>query len=33
LKFAKTGTSITVELPDLPEGLLGQPAWVLRLVQ
>ena len=31
LKFAKAGSSITVELPDLPEELLGQPAWVLRL--
>jgi alpha-L-fucosidase len=31
LKFTKTGTSITVELPDLPEELLGQPAWVLKL--
>jgi hypothetical protein len=33
LKFAKAGTSITVELPDLPEELLGQPAWVLKLVR
>jgi alpha-L-fucosidase len=31
LRFTKAGTSITVELPDLPEELLGQPAWVLRL--
>ena len=31
LKFAKAGTSITVELPDLPEELLGQPAWVVKL--
>lgn len=33
LKITKTGTSIHVELPDLPEELLGQPAWVLRLVR
>jgi alpha-L-fucosidase len=31
LRFTKTGTSIVVELPDLPEELLGQPAWVLKL--
>ena len=31
LQFTKAGTSITVELPDLPEELLGQPAWVLKL--
>lgn len=31
LRFTKTGTSISVELPELPEDLLGQPAWVLKL--
>lgn len=31
LRFTKMGTSISVELPDLPEELLGQPAWVLKL--
>jgi alpha-L-fucosidase len=31
LRFTTTGTSIRVELPDLPEELLGQPAWVLKL--
>jgi alpha-L-fucosidase len=28
----KTGSgTVTVDLPDLPEDLLGQPAWVLKL--
>jgi alpha-L-fucosidase len=31
VKFAATGATTTVELPDLPEELLGQPAWVLKL--
>jgi alpha-L-fucosidase len=33
LKFAKTGSEVAVELPDLPAGLLGQPLWVLKLAQ
>ena len=33
LRFAKNGTAIRVELPDLPEELLGQPAWVLKLAR
>lgn len=31
LRFEKAGTSITVELPSLPQELLAQPAWVLKL--
>jgi alpha-L-fucosidase len=33
LRFARNGTAIRVELPDLPEELLGQPAWVLKLAR
>jgi len=33
LRFTKTGSSISIELPDLPEQLLGQPAWVLKLTR
>ncbi len=31
LKFSATGATTTVELPDLPEELLGQPAWTLKI--
>ena len=31
LKFTANASGVTVELPDLPEALLGQPAWTLRL--
>jgi alpha-L-fucosidase len=31
VRFTATGATTTVELPDLPEELLGQPAWVLKL--
>ncbi len=31
LRFEPSGASLTVELPELPEALLGQPAWVLKL--
>jgi alpha-L-fucosidase len=33
LRFATAAETITVELPALPEHLLGQPAWVLKLTQ
>jgi alpha-L-fucosidase len=33
LRFAKTGTAITIDLPALPEALLAQPLWVLKLKQ
>ena len=33
LHFAKSGNVITVDLPDLPEDLLAQPAWVLKFGQ
>jgi hypothetical protein len=33
LRFVKTGTAITIDLPDLPEALLAQPLWVLKLTQ
>ncbi len=33
LRFTKTGSTIAIELPDLPEDLLAQPAWVLKLSQ
>jgi alpha-L-fucosidase len=31
LRFTRSGATIAIELPDLPEELLGQPAWVLKL--
>ena len=31
LRFQAAGGSVTIELPDLPEELLAQPAWVLKL--
>jgi len=31
LRFSATGATVSVELPDLPEPLLGQPAWVLKV--
>jgi alpha-L-fucosidase len=33
LRFTRSGATITVELPDLPEPLLSQPLWVLKLTQ
>jgi alpha-L-fucosidase len=33
LRFTKAGSTITIELPALPERLLGQPAWVVKLTQ
>jgi alpha-L-fucosidase len=30
LRFQASGNAITVDLPDVPEELLGQPAWVLK---
>jgi alpha-L-fucosidase len=33
LKFAKSGRTMTIELPDLPEELLAQPAWTLKLTR
>ncbi|MEI9970561.1 MAG: alpha-L-fucosidase [Ignavibacteriota bacterium] len=30
LRFQTTGNSVLVDLPDLPNDLLGQPAWVLK---
>jgi alpha-L-fucosidase len=31
LGFKSTGASLTIDLPDLPAGLLAQPAWVLKI--
>ena len=31
LRVTRAGGSIVVDLPDLPEELLAQPAWVLKL--
>jgi alpha-L-fucosidase len=31
LKFKAAQGGVSVELPDLPEGLLQQPAWVLKM--
>ena len=31
LKFKTQGNTVTVDLPELPEDLLAQPAWVLKL--
>jgi alpha-L-fucosidase len=33
LRFTKTGASVSVELPDLPEELRAQPAWVVKLTR
>lgn len=33
LRFSKSGAAIDIDLPDLPEDLLGQPAWVLKLTR
>jgi alpha-L-fucosidase len=30
LRFQVSGNAVTVDLPDVPEELLGQPAWVLK---
>jgi hypothetical protein len=31
VKFQAAHGGVAVELPDLPEALLPQPAWVLKL--
>lgn len=31
LHFTERAGSVTIDLPELPEQLLGQPAWVLKL--
>jgi hypothetical protein len=31
LRFKSGAGSVTVDLPELPEALLAQPAWVLKL--
>jgi len=31
LKFKATKGDVTVDLPELPETLLGQPSWVLKV--
>jgi hypothetical protein len=33
LRFSRSGSTITIDLPERPENLLGQPAWVLKLAQ
>jgi alpha-L-fucosidase len=33
LKVSPSGANLAVELPDLPEDLLGQPAWVLKIAR
>lgn len=33
LRFAKSGSTVAIDLPDLPEELLAQPAWVLKMSQ
>jgi alpha-L-fucosidase len=33
LHFSKAGDTIAIDLPELPEELLSQPAWVLKLMQ
>ncbi|PYV75139.1 MAG: hypothetical protein DMG97_06940, partial [Acidobacteria bacterium] len=33
LKFKASSGGLTIQLPDLPEGLCQQPAWVLRISQ
>jgi len=31
LSFRKQGNSVIIDLPELPEALRAQPAWVLKL--
>ena len=31
LKFKKAGSGVEIELPELPNALLDQPAWVLKV--
>ena len=31
LRFAREGDGVSIELPDVPEALRAQPAWVLKL--
>jgi alpha-L-fucosidase len=33
VRFAVSGPEVVVDLPDLPEALLGQPAWVLKVLR
>jgi len=33
LKFTATGSGLAIALPDLPENLRTQPAWVLKISQ
>jgi alpha-L-fucosidase len=33
LKWKAAGGGVTIELPDLPEDLLAQPMWVLKIGQ
>ena len=33
VRFTRAAGKVTLELPDLPEPLLGQPAWVLKLAR
>lgn len=33
LRFTRAGSTITIDLPALPEGLLAMPAWVIKMAQ
>jgi alpha-L-fucosidase len=33
LKWKAAGAAVTIDLPDLPQDLLGQPMWVLKISQ
>jgi alpha-L-fucosidase len=33
LKFKASKDAVTIDLPELPEALLAQPAWVLKLTR
>ena len=33
LKWKASGGAVTIDLPDLPEELLGQPMWVVKISQ
>jgi alpha-L-fucosidase len=33
LKFKNANGSVTIQLPDLPEDLLAQPSWTLKITQ
>jgi hypothetical protein len=33
LKFKRAGNAITITMPELPEELMAQPMWVIKVSQ